>query len=186
IPVYNTVAILAKIISLTRTRVVVREAAYLGGSFRKNISLRIFGTFYRLAQQVISLSEGVKDNLIKRYQVNRKKITVIYNPIDIDKIRRDGARDFPEKAHQQLFEKSPQTFVTAGRLVPEKDHETLLEAFQIIRKQGEATLIILGEGELREVLQEKAEELGIAKDVHFIGFQQNPYVYFKQADLFIL
>lgn len=186
IPVYNTVAILAKTLSLTNTKVIVREAAYLGGTFRENMSLRIFGLLYRTAHKVISLSEGVKDNLMDKYKVKGENIEVIYNPIDLDKIRRDAKSGFTNQGHQTIFQNSPLTIVTAGRLVPEKDHQTLLKAFQKIRQQKEATLIILGEGELKNTLKEKAKELGISDHVYLIGFQENPYVYFKHADLFVL
>src|SRR5690625_3758911 len=82
IPVYNTVAILARLLSFTKTKVIVREAAYLGGDFKTNIKLRIFGLLYRTAHKVIALSDGVKHNLISQYRISERKIEVIYNPVN--------------------------------------------------------------------------------------------------------
>src|SRR5690625_3382079 len=74
IPNYNTIAILAKLVSRTKTKLIVREAAFLGGSFRENISLRIYGFLYKFVDKVIALSAGVKENLVDRYSVKPVKI----------------------------------------------------------------------------------------------------------------
>src|SRR5699024_1234032 len=70
VPNYNTIAILAKLLSRTKTKLIVREAAYLGGTMRENIKLKMYGLLYRLSDRVIALSEGVKHNLTSRYHVN--------------------------------------------------------------------------------------------------------------------
>lgn len=186
IPVYNTVAILGRLLSFTNTKVIVREAALLGGTFRENLSLRIFGLLYRFANKVISLSEGVKKNLIKRYKVNKKNIQVIYNPIDLQKIKQLVSKGEIHEEHQSFFRKDTKVIVTAGRLVKEKDHQTLLKAFAEVNEQLDSELLILGEGELENDLKNLAKDLHIEQNVHFIGFQQNPYIYFKNADLFVL
>src|SRR5690625_4689558 len=78
IPNYNTIAILAKLLSRTKTKIIVREAAFLGGSLKENIQLRSYGLLYRFAKKVIALSAGVKENLVARYGVKDKHIQVIY------------------------------------------------------------------------------------------------------------
>src|SRR5690625_7275904 len=56
IPNYNTIAILAKLLSRTKTKIIVREAAYLGGTFKENVQLRGYGLLYAFAKKVIALS----------------------------------------------------------------------------------------------------------------------------------
>lgn len=187
IPNVNTIAILASILSLkTNVKNIVREADHLGGDFWTDIKLRLFGRIYTLSDQIISLSEGVKDNLVHRYGVRAEKIKVIYNPVDLTAIKdkiRHGAID---PAHAHLFQTEEKIIITAGRLVEQKDHRTLLNAFSIVNEQVKSRLIMLGEGPLRERLEQQAVQLNIRDQVHFIGFQSNPYIYFKQADLFVL
>src|SRR5699024_4734412 len=125
-------------------------------------------------------------NLIDRYNVPAHKINVIYNPVDIDNIKQMANQNDMPAEHNNLFKKNIKTIVTAGRLVPEKDHKTLLTAFSQVTQQMESQLIILGEGELEAALKAQARDLNIADHVHFIGFQDNPYAYFKRADLFAL
>lgn len=186
IPVYNTVATLARFLSFTKTKGIVREAAYLGGDFKTNLKLRLFGLLYQTAHQVVSLSEGVKQNLINRYRINEQKITVIYNPIDLQNIEKQITTGKLPAEHEVIFQKNTKIIVTAGRLVAEKDQQTLLKAFAKVRQKLDVELFILGEGELEQSLKQQAKALGILKYVHFAGFVSNPYIYFHRADLFAL
>src|SRR5690625_1024000 len=183
IPVYNTVAIFARFLSLTRTKSVVREAAYLGGDTKTNIKLRLFGLLYRTAHQVIALSEGVQNNLMKRYRVPERKINVIYNPVDLKNIETQIMTGQLPDAHAKIFNSDAKVIVTAGRLVAEKDQQTLLKAFARVRQTLNVKLFILGEGELEQTLKEKAHQLNISDHVHFAGFINNPYIYFNRADV---
>ncbi|MGP4038865.1 glycosyltransferase [Gracilibacillus sp. D59] len=185
IPRVNTIAILAKLVSFTKAKNVIREADNLGGSFKENLMLLGFGLIYRLSNQIVSLSEGVKDNLVKRYKIPRKSIEVIYNPVDVANITNlaNQEKDFH---HQSLFDTDDKIIITAGRLVPQKDHHTMLRAFAKVNEQCPAKLMILGEGYLYNELKQLSIELNIIERVHFLGFQQNPYIYFRQADLFVL
>jgi glycosyltransferase involved in cell wall biosynthesis len=73
-----------------------------------------------------------------------------------------------------------------GRLNPQKDFGTLLRAFAALRREREARLIVLGEGEEREALARLAAELGVANDVDMPGFADNPYAHMSKAALFVL
>src|SRR5699024_1135328 len=130
---------------------------------------------------VVSLSEGVKENLMKRYGVPSEKIRVIYNPVDLAHIHEAMKQQpqYPINSHLK-------TMVTAGRLVKEKDQLSLIRAFAKVNAQIPSELLILGEGELQTQLQKEARALEVEDRVHFIGFQKSPYAYFHHADLFVL
>src|SRR5690625_3328994 len=119
IPNYNTIAILATLLSRTKTNIIVREAAYLGGSFKENLKLRCYELLYRFANKVIALSNGVKENLISRYHVKRDLIEVIYNPVDIQYIEASMKEPLAEP-YEAIYTSSEKVIVTAGRLVKEK------------------------------------------------------------------
>lgn len=187
IPNYNIVAILGTLLSFTSAKNVVREAAYLGGSIKENVKLRLAGLLYMRAGRVIALSKGVKENIADRYKVDPQKIDIIYNPVDVDGIQQMMRVDDISETHKAVFEQSQKVVITAGRLVRDKDQQTLIRAFaEVCRRMDNSHLVILGEGELEAELKRLAHELGIQEQVHFPGFQRNPYVYFKHADLFVL
>lgn len=185
IPRVNTIAVLATLFSFTGAKAVVREADNLDGNWLERLKLIGFGLIYRLAFQVISLSEGVKTNLVERYKIKRDDIRVIYNPVDTAHIKKKASEPI-NKNDQKLFAKDKQTILTIGRLVEQKDQKTLIEAFSRLKKQIDARLVILGEGKLESDLMTLASDLGIGEDVHFVGFKDNPYQYLAAADLFVL
>jgi glycosyltransferase involved in cell wall biosynthesis len=186
IPNYNTIAILGNLFSFTPAKNIVREAAFLGGSIKANLKLRLYGLLYTFASRVVALSHGVKNNIIKRYRVKDEKIDVIYNPVDTNHIQQSIEKGSLSKEYQGFFNKNEKIIMTAGRLVHDKDQQTLIKAFSYVNEQIDARLFILGEGELETELKQKAKELKIEDRVHFLGFKKNPYVYFKQADVFAL
>lgn len=186
IPRVNTISILATKLSFTKAKCIVREASNLDGNWIDRLKLRGFGLIYKFADQVISLSEGVKENLVKRYKLKPEEIKVIYNPVDLNAIAKKIATDELSEEHKELFTKDKKNIVTAGRLVDQKDQKTMIRAFAKVKETIAARLIILGEGPLEESLRQTARQLGVEADVHFIGFQNNPYLYFEAADLFVL
>ena len=62
-----------------------------------------------------------------------------------------------------------------GRLGPEKDHATLLEALAIVRRTRPLRLVIFGEGTERSRLEALRDRLGLADAVDFPGITGNPY-----------
>lgn len=186
IPNYNTIAIAGRVLSFTRAKNIVREAAFLGGNPKEDIKLRAYGLLYRLAAKVIALSGGVKENIINRYKINSEKIRIIYNPVDLETIEDRSTNGEIAPEHVPIFSSHEKVIITAGRLVDDKDHRTMLQAFAKVNEQIKSKLVILGEGELEKELKSFAKELGIEDRVYFAGFQKNPYVYFKQADVFAL
>ncbi|MDV2583309.1 glycosyltransferase [Alkalibacillus haloalkaliphilus] len=186
IPNYNMIAILAKMLSFTRAKVVVREADHVGGSFLGNLKCFVYGRFYNRTDQVISLSEGVKQNLVEKYKLKPNAIEVVYNPLDIENIKHQIEIGELPKDVAPIFNQNEKVIVTAGRLVKQKDHDTLIKAFAKTNEQVKTQLVILGEGPLEEELKSLAQKLNVEDRVHFIGFQDNPYIFFHEADLFVL
>lgn len=186
IPNYNTVVILAKLLSCTKAKLIVREAAFLGGNFKEDMKLKIYGLLYRFAKRVVALSHGVKENLVNRYHIKREQIEVIYNPVDLYHINEQAKKPLPDDLKHLFTNEQIRSIVSAGRLVKEKDQQTLIKAFAKVQKKIDSQLIILGEGELETELQTLTKQLDIDDKVHFVGFQKNPYVFFQHADLFVL
>ncbi|WP_419893035.1 glycosyltransferase [Oceanobacillus kimchii] len=186
IPNYNIVAILARLLSFTKAKNIVREAAFLGGSKKMEVKLKIYGLFYLFAKKVVALSNGVKENIIEQYKVPSNKVCVIYNPVDIEGIELQTNINLLSKEHQSIFWGENKVVITAGRFVDDKDHITLIYAFQKLQEKVKANLVILGEGELEEKLTSLVKQLKIEDKVYFIGFQENPYVYFHHSDVFAL
>lgn len=151
------------------------------------LAYRVMPAAYRviapLVHGIVAVSAGVADDMARCTGIARDRFTVIANPV-IDETF--ACRAAAALEHPWFAPGMPPVFVTAGRLVLQKDHATLLAAFARYRAGAEARLMILGEGPLRPALAAQARALGIAVDVALPGFVENPLPYFREAAAFVL
>ena len=113
-------------------------------------------------------------------------MTTIYNPVVTAELVSQSRAPLD---HPWLQLGAPPVILGVGRLHEQKDFPTLLRAFARVRAKREARLIILGEAkhaEYRTELTTLAAQLGIANDVMFPGFVDNPFAYMAHAAVFVL
>lgn len=78
-------------------------------------------------------------------------------------------------------------FITMGRLSPEKGQDNLIKAFsQFQQKFPNSKLFILGEGPLRNDLENLIAELELSDSVYLMGQLENPFILMKKCDCFVL
>lgn len=77
---------------------------------------------------------------------------------------------FPIADHWSPPVEHPFRFVTAGRLVPSKGFDMIIEAFAGIVDQGPCELHVIGDGAERQALEQLAARLGVADSVVFHGW----------------
>src|SRR5699024_5722459 len=84
----NIVLLLARLLSFKKTPVIVREANNRTQSGTVSwINQRLTRFLYNvIANKVIALSHGVKDDLVENFKVKENKVEVIYNPVEINEI----------------------------------------------------------------------------------------------------
>ena len=189
LPSTNVIAILAKALVRGRSRLVVGEqntlsAAMKGTRFKRaRILPSVMRRTYRKADAVVAASVGVADDLARMLEFPRDKIEVIYNPIDVSRIRTLAS----EAIKDPWFEKNAgDVILSAGRLTRQKDFPTLIRAFALLKCERPVRLLILGEGEDRSELEQLVNELGLNGQVRLPGFVSNPYAYMRQASIFVL
>jgi CDP-glycerol glycerophosphotransferase len=104
----------------------------------------------------------------------------------IDAIAEEATR----RAHvHEILPTAPgtRTFVTAGRLSPEKNHARLIKAFDLVHQEHPKTrLVILGSGPLKDPLEQLVTDLGLHAAVTLAGHQPNPYSVMANADCFVM
>jgi len=186
---------LATIIALNTTRTDTRHVIRMANTpsqkiqtYNNNLSDTpipyLMKLLYPLGREFITISKGLADDLVKMYDVDRSKITTIYNPCVNDNMLKQGEGPI----HCDWFsDDNIKVILGVGSLTQQKDFQTLLFAFLNINNlNNEYKLVILGEGPKRENLEQICRDNNIEDDVWMPGEVSNPYPYMKNADLFVL
>ena len=150
--------------------------------FLKNAVHRWLREFMQKCQHIIIPSESLREILVRDYGLH-ERYSVIPTGTDLEPfLQADGKSLRAEHGWQD-----EKVLVSVGRLAPEKNWDTLLQAFaKVYEKHPGVRLVLIGDGTARQTLETLSAELGITDRVTFTGalpFEQIPR-YLKAADLF--
>lgn len=175
----NVISIAAARLSKTGTKVVIREAQHITKDSTKRHMKYLMKKIYPFADNIVVLSNKMRDELISILDINPKLVNVIPNSVDLEAII--------TKANQHItVNENKKTIVSVGRLTYQKNFELLIRSVKKMPDLRNVEVLILGEGELHDELEELIRQSDLEDTVKLLGFQSNPYKYLKNADLFVL
>jgi glycosyltransferase involved in cell wall biosynthesis len=151
-----------------------RLVSTLHGIDRDDSSLRRLARRWavRRMDRVVAVSGAVARYAKQNLGVREDRIEVIPNGVDISRIVARGNRPFHEVPR----------LLIVGRLGPEKGHGVLFDALASVSPPWR--LDVVGSGILERELRERAERLGIASRVVFLGERDDVGSLLSDADLF--
>lgn len=120
------------------------------------------------------------ENLAKNDD-ERSRIVRIYNPLDTEEVLR--------KSQSLTLEKqtSVPTFLSVGTIFPQKGFDRLLKVHRKLLDEGfPHNIIIIGDGYDFQNIKKLRDELGVQETTEMLGFTDNPYPYFRDADFYVL
>ena len=140
---------------------------------------------YPRADALVAVSRGAADELARMLEVNATGVHVIPNPVPLAEIERLGRAEAP---HPWFRAGEPPVVLTVMSALPPKDPGTLVEAFARVRRGRSARLAFLGAfpKPYRAELRALAACLGVAEDMAFLGFDENPYRFMRCAEVVAL
>jgi glycosyltransferase involved in cell wall biosynthesis len=183
----NLISLIAKRIARIDVKLMIRIENTVSSQKRsllkKKLEKILLSLIYPWAERIIAVSNYVAED-IKRYAgISASKLCVIYNPV----VTRELLEKAKEKVNHPWFQAgSLPVILGVGRFTEQKNFPNLVKAFAEVRKERNARLVILGDGELRGKLEVLSRRLGIAEDVDFPGYIENPYSYMRLAKVFVL
>ena len=137
---------------------------------------------YLKYDELIFVSQDNLNKFQRYFKGNKVMKRVIYNYLDCDLVLQkamDG--EAPEIKDDMI------SFVQVSRLVEQKAVGRLIEVHKKLLDDGFMHRIyIVGDGPLKEELQNKIKELGVEETFVLLGKRENPYPYIKAADYFLL
>ena len=158
--------------------------------------------FDKIVSATQSISDINRDNLAT--EETKDKYTWVTNFLDAKRLiqaKNDTSYYIENEVLYIIHEKKPNgftryttmplkkdcvKFVTMGRYMPEKNHGNIIAALKRLNDEGiNAMLYLIGDGPMREQLENQAISLGIEQNVIFTGLLDNPFALLKQCDCFI-
>ncbi len=139
----------------------------------------------RSANSYCACSVAAGEWLFRKKFLKKNKLILIKNAININKFKFDaGIRNHMRQVNQ-LEDKIVIGHV--GRFTEQKNHMFLLEVFkETFVREPKAMLLLIGDGELKKNIVERAKKLGIDKQIKFLGKQDNVANWMQAMDVFVL
>lgn len=144
---------------------------------------RSFGEAKKIYQKftkIVCVSQSVKEAFDSVFYTEDKSV-VLYNVNQTEKIKK-----LSEEQTDISFSENEFSIITAGSLIPVKGFDRLIRVQKKLLSQGYSTHIyILGKGSDGNKLEALAQKEGVAQNVTFLGYKENPYAYIAKADLYV-
>jgi len=141
---------------------------------------------YRFAKHVVAVSSQLKSDMIHNDKINPDKISVIANGIDENTYNINI--DKSKKREDLNIDAGKLVLGVCARLSEQKGHTYLLQALAELNRtaQHKWQLLVIGDGPLKNELQNYAAELGISAHISFLGARMDVPELLKVIDIFIL
>lgn len=175
----NVLIYLANIMAGKPSKVVTSQHNFMDIESSSFIHKHILPYVLKHSYFTFAVSNGIKQMLLDM-GISDRKIDVLYNPINIKKIR--------EQADEKITMKLPLKYILfIGRFYPVKNIPLLLKSFQVFSNNiSDYKLVMVGDGQQKQMLMDLANDLGVANSIIWVGATNNPYPYIKNASIVAL
>lgn len=150
----------------------------------KKLNRRILNRYLGIfTDRVVAVSEEVKKEIVRYDSVPENKVAVIYNGVDRKRFVDIDAQSIRSEFH---IPKSTPIIGTVGRFFPQKGQKYLLEAVAKVRnKFPHIAVFVIGDGSLKEELQDHTKKLNIEQNIIFTGVRRDIPALLSAMDIFI-
>src|SRR4051812_1989223 len=123
----------------------------------------------------------------RRRLLNARRTEIIYNGVDLAHWQPLSERERGSKRTELGFTEDEFVIGMCAVFRPEKNHLQLVEAVAALRQQGiPARALLIGDGDLRPVIEARARALGVAHALVITGFQKDVRPFIAAADVAVL
>ena len=144
---------------------------------------RIYGYLLKNAYRnkqfyMVALSTRIHDELAEMYPELKDRLVTVFNGVDVKHFLSDKSQ-----INDETIE-----FVCVANLTPVKNHEMLIRAFSLFLANGgmRAHLKLVGDGVLREELEQLVASKDLTSLITFVGTLADPAPVLKESDIFVM
>jgi glycosyltransferase involved in cell wall biosynthesis len=157
------------------------------GPLRTKFFIRLEKIASLITDKIIALTNREKKDTIAFKVAKENKLTVIHSGIELDKFTQSSTQDIRLLKNNLGIPEKALIVGTAGRLVPIKGPEYLIKAAEkVLQIHKNIFFLFAGDGYLKEDLAALAQDLGIEKNILFLGWKDNAAEIISLYDIFVL
>ncbi len=154
------------------------------GFFKNRLGRRLFDCW---GKKVIAISEAVREHLVNDFKIKKSRIELIHNGIDLNASLKIYTDEEKKAVKKELGLRTGPVVGIIARLSSVKGHRFLVTAMkQVVEKQKDAQLLIVGEGEEEAALKALAQETGLSGNVIFVKSVSDTARALSIIDVFVL
>lgn len=147
-----------------RTVILTRNVPYRKNGVKKQINRVLYHT---LVDHIIAISDKIKRELIEDYSLPAKKITVIYDGIELNRFKLKIPENIDVTSRHSVA-------AVISRLDENKGLECFIHAIaEITKKIASIHFMIVGTGSIETKLKELTKKLNVSSSVTFMGFRKD-------------
>ncbi len=137
------------------------------GFFHKNIGRAILPSW---GEKVIAISDAVNENLINYFGVDKDRVSLIYNGIEVKKFLKDFSEEEKYKLKDKFGVKRDYSVIgMIARFTPDKGHDVLLYAlYEILKEKPNVQLVFVGDGDKKQDIVKLSQRLNLTENVVFV------------------
>lgn len=129
------------------------------------------------SNKILTVSKAIENEYIFSMAL-KNKIECINNPISRKKVL--------SKIEKANYQQKYDICCVARITEPKNPFKFLNILLEIKKKNNNIKVVWVGDGELKEKVLNKVDELKLNDNIIFVGFQKNPYIYMAQSKIFML
>ncbi len=170
-------AVFSKKVYNWKVPIVFRNASEVGKYLKSNFQKKFNNFLYNQVDQVISVSNVSKHDIVANFPILKNKAVTI--PI--------GIENYKMIMPEELKPSGKKHIIHVGGFTFEKNHEGLINIFEkILEECPDAHLHLLGDGPLRSKIEKLVRKSELEDKISFYGFVTDPLPYIKAANVLIL
>ncbi len=180
----NTMGRMAAILARVPVRFVHIQSSHWSSDERSSRNYLVDRLLSHFTSRVIACSDSAAKFQLEALKINPRKVITIYNCTDVERYANQGATGTQRK--ELGIGEDDLVIGSVGRLEKLKGHRLLLEVTRdLIESFPSLKLVIIGDGEEREVLEKKRSDLGLVNHVILTGIRNDVEKLLPALDVYV-
>jgi glycosyltransferase involved in cell wall biosynthesis len=144
---------------------------------------------YKRARWIDCFFAGASLAELREVGIPMERVVWIEGAVDLERVLLERTHESRHRSDVRVVLSIPPDAplgLSVGRLHPSKGHAFALEALpSVLQKEPTFHWLVVGDGEGRELLMQRARSLGLERHMHLVGFHNDPLPFYAASDLYL-